>query len=508
MGVGVGAVGLASSLQPGRPELVGGDLPINVSGTQRLAVEAHNSPGVVVNPLNRQNLVVGARMDAPQFGCSVHLSLDGGSTWTATALPGAPGTVIPCFAPDIAFGPGGTLYAAFTSMAPVEGRGTVPDGLWVSSSSDGGRTFSAPTKAHGPSPFEVRLAADPHRQGRVYLSWVEASSTSSWGFSETGNPILVAHSDDGGVTWGAPVRVSPPGRARVVAPSLAVGSSGDAYVAYLDVGDDRLDYNGGHEGRGGEPFAGPWALVVAHSQDVGATWRETTVDDALRPVQRFLVLFPPAPSLAVDPDGHRLYVAFHDGRSGDADVYLWRSDNRGQTWSPGRRVADVPVKDGRSQYLPAVSVAANGRLDVVYYDRSNDATDTMNEVSLQSSDDGGRTFTHRLSLASRAFDSRIGFGSDRDMAELGSRLGLASTPRGALAVWADTRGGTTLTGRQDLARAVITFPAANALRSPLNASGVAFGVLGIAIMLWALVGGRLRRPVPTQSIPPGAAASP
>lgn len=488
----------ASLLDPGPPKVLGGDLPINGSGTARLAVEAHNSPALVVNPTNRQNLAVASRVDSPRFGCALHVTFDGGTSWQRTPLTGPKDAAVACFAPDLAFGRDGTLYVAFTSLAPVQGRGTVPDALWVASSRDGGRTISVPTRAPGPSsPFQTRLAADPERAGRLYITWVEASGTSTWGFADVGNPIRVARSDDGGGSWMPPATISPPTRLRIVAPTIVVGSDHAVYVSYLDVGNDRLDYEGAHEGRGGQPDRGPWALVLARSPDLGGSWQETVVEDALVPAQRFLVLYPPTPSMAVDPrHAGRLYLAFHDGRLGDADVYVWGSDDGGRTWTTARRVVDTPRRDGRSQYLPALSIAPAGRLDIVYYDRRADAADTMNEVSLQSSYDRGRTFTPRVRLSSRSFDSHIGLGSEREMAQLGSRLGLVSTPRGALAVWADTRAGSALTGRQDLARTVVAFPGRSPLRAPLRVGGVAVGGLGLIAVAWALVSRRRHAPPP------------
>ncbi len=96
---------------------------------------------------------------------------------------------------------------------------------------------------------------------------------------------------------------------------------------------------------------------------------------------------------------------------------------------------------------------------MVYYDRGADPGDTMNTVSLRSSFDGGRTFAPSLRLSDRAFDSRMGLGGDRGMADLGDRLGLVATDGRALAVWTDTRAGTVADGRQDLASAVVDFPA-------------------------------------------------
>lgn len=484
--VAVGVAGLAASSGVAGPaaRLVGGNVPIGSGATDRLDVRAHNSPTLVANPKDAANLVLVNRVDHPHFSCSLHVSFDGGSTWAGNRIPSPDGRTTPCFSPDVAFGPDGILYVSFTSFAPIDGVGTAPDTVWVGTSTDGGRTISPPVAATGPFAYQVRLAADPSRAGRVYLTWVAARETLRWGFVDNAaNPVLASRSDDGGAVWSAPVRVSAPARRRVVGPAPAVGPEGVLYVAYLDVGDDRLDYTGAHEGRGGEPHPGPWSLVVARSSDAGATWSQAVAGEALVPGRRFIQIFAPSPSVAVAGDG-RVYAAFEDGRMGDADVWLWSSADSGRVWTRGRRVNDTPPGDGRSQYLPEVAASPGGRLDVVYYDRRSDPENLSNSVSLQSSFDGGRTFTASLALTDRPFDSRIGLGRERGMADLGSRLALLSTDAGALAVWTDTRAGNPDLPKQVLARSIVRIsPAASARPLRPMFMGLSIALVGLAAAL-------------------------
>lgn len=489
---GLAGIGLGSVLPGASAELVGGNVPVNAGATDRLDPTGHNSPTVVVNPRDAANLAVVNRVDAPRFACALHVSFDGGATWAATPVPGRDSATVGCFSPDVAFGADGTLHLAFTSFDAVPGSGTIPDALWVARSGDGGRTLSAPTRAAGPGAFQVRLGAHPARPGRLYLTWVQATATAAWGFAEAGNPVVVATSDDGGASWGPPAPVSATSRSRVVAPALAVGAGDDVYVAYLDAGEDRLDYHGGHEGRGGDPYPGRWSLVVARSDDGGRRWQESVADGALVPTRRFLILFPPAPSLALDARSGRLYAAFADGGGGDADVVVWRSGDGGRRWERlvvGGEAGGAP----RTQYLPALAVAPNGRLDVVYYDRRSDPDDVLNHVSLQSSGDGGRSFAAPLRLSEQPFDSGIGFGRQRQLPELGSRLGLLATDAGALAVWADTRAGEHVTGKQDLARALVAIAGPHPWRQPLRRGGGLLVVVGLVVVASGLLSARRRQ---------------
>lgn len=486
----------SSRLGKSTARVVGGNLPVDPGGSDKGSVAAYNSPAVRANPRNGNDLVVAERVDTPQTTCAVQTSTDGGATWTPVPVAFPADKLVPCFAPDVAFGADGTAYLEFSTFATVPGEGSVPDALWIATSTDGGRSFAAPRRVEGPVVLQARLVADPTVPRRLYLTWLKASHTGGWGLADTGSPIVVARSDDAGATWGAPVPASAPGRARVVAPSLAVGADGYLLLAYLDVGDDRLDYNGAHEGLGGDPYPKAWSLVAARSGDGGVTWSETTVDRQVLPTQRFLMLFPPTPSLAVDRRHGRAYVAFHDGRLGDADVWLWASTDGGRRWRRPVRVNDTKFRDGTSQYLPAVGVAPDGRVDVVYYDRRADRRDVTTAVSLQSSFNGGKSFSARLGLSDTGFDSGIGSGASRNMPELGNRLGIVSVNNGALALWTDTRAGTRQNGKQDIARVVAAIHGPSRWPAIVQAASLVVGLLGLVLVAAAFLGRRRRRAPP------------
>jgi hypothetical protein len=301
---------------------------------------------------------------------------------------------------------------------------------------------------------------------------------------------MAVRSDDGGANWTDATRVSGPSRQRVVAPSPAIGRGSELNVLYLDLGDDVLDYGGAHRGRGGAPYDGRWQLVLARSTDRGATWRESIVEDAVVPTERFIVFTPPFPSLAVDRDSGTAYAAFQDGRDGDADVRLWSLASGAGDWSAPVRVNDTRKGDGTAQYLPELSVAPDGRLDVLYYDRRGDRANVLNEVSLQASFDEGKTFLPRVKLSDRAFSSRIGFGVERNLADLGSRLALLSTDDRAYAVWTDTRNGSVRTAKQDIARSVVGFNdpprLSDAVETALRVAGALLILLGVGTIVLAL----------------------
>lgn len=474
--VGTGAIVLAQAADTDpQAALVGTNAPINDGAGDALDLSGHNSPVIARDPTDSANVVVANREDNPDFGCALHVSSDGAASFSEVPLPVPEPDESKCFAPDVGFGPNGRLYALFVTL---RGQGNRPHGVWLATSDDGGQTLSEPSQVLGELSFQVGLTVDPERPGRLYVTWLDAEDTATLAFPETGYPIRFMTSGDGGDTWSNPVRVNDEARERLVAPRLEVGPGGDLHLVYLDLGDDRLDWAGGHEGYGGPPYPGEWELVAARSSDGGATWREASVG-ALHPPKRILVFLPEFPSLAVDRDSGRVYVAYHARVEGDANVWLWRSDD-GIAWDGPVQVDEVPAGDGTDQYLPQVDVAPTGRVDVVYYDRQADDANVMNEVSLASSHDDGAAFTSHVTVSDRAFDSRIGFGGHRDMADLGSRLGLLSTGDRALAVWADTRAGTEATEKQDLVRQSVGFSRAAPMPAPVGAA-LRYGGAGLAL---------------------------
>jgi len=481
--LGAGSVGASRSIdRVPRAEAPDGDAPINEGARDTGDISANNSPTIARNPRRPENLAVVNRIDTPRFSCALHVSFDGGSRWSRVPIETPEGEERKCYAPDVTFTSDGRLHMSYVTL---RGPGNVPSAAWLLTSRDGGRTLSEPRKVIGPLAFQVRLTADPNDPRRLYLSWVQASGVGLYKFEQPGNPILLARSVDGGSTWERPVRVNDASRLRAVAPSVAVGPEGEVYVLYLDLGDDRLDYEGAHQGLGGRPYAGPFKLLLGRSLDHGATWAESVVDDSIVPIERFIVFLTPFPSVAVDPQTGRVYAGFHDRRFGKPDVLVW-SRATGADWEGPTRVNDTPERDASSQYLPKLAVAPSGRLDVVYYDRRSDPRDVKNEVSLQSSFDHAKSFSQSIPLSNELFDSRIGYGSERELPDLGSRLGLVADDSSAYAVWTDTRAGSVDSNKQDLALARVAFsePAGlrKAARYALGYGGAAIAVVGLLVL--------------------------
>lgn len=421
---------------PGQDVLVSGD---------RNPIIARNSPVLAVNPIQPTNMVIVDRVDRPDYSAGVHITNDGGTNWRDVALALPAGISGKPFAPSAAYDGRGLLYVSYVMLS---GAGNDPDSYWVARSGDGGLSFEEPAKIAGPFTYQTSLAVAA-RSGRLYASWVQSNleaTTCLLCFAQTGLPIVVSRSDDGGRTWSPPVQVSDAGRQRAGAPALAVDPDGNPAVLYFDYGDDRWDW----QNLAGT-YEGTFSLVFTRSGDRGDTWEPGRVVDAdIVPTGRFLVYLPVIPGFAIASNGD-VFAVWADGRAGDADILLRRSTDDGRTWGRPVRVNRGAAGDGIPQDMPAVGVAPGGRVDVVYYDRTIDRR-VGADVLLSSSSDSGTSFAKAFRLSDSASNRKVGpEGSPHaGEADFGSRTAVASLAGGVIAAWTDTRNGTVDGGKQDI----------------------------------------------------------
>lgn len=448
IGVGLLLVGLGLAISDGDDKervalSAGTNLAVTADADD---LTAHNSPTVVVDPTDPDTMVVAARIDRPQLSAAVHRSDDGGRTWSSLDVP-LPEGEVRAFAPDVAFDAQGRLYVSFITLSDPANN---PTAVWLSRSTSPGSALGQPVKVAGPYAYQPRLAVDPSSQA-VYVTFVQASAaveTVRNGFGPPPNPVVAATSTDGGRTFSAPVEVSPSQRERVGAATPVVGSAGRLYVLYQDFGEDAADL----EGRPGRSVHdGRFSIVLAGSDDRGATFDEiAVVDGDVVPTERFNPYYPKSSSIAVDRADGTLYVAWADGDPDDTDVFVRRSTTDGTTWGPRIRVGGARSASGTDQLLPSVSVAPGGRVDVAFLDGSVDSGNLLAGAVLATSFDRGRTW-QKVVVSDRLFDPRVGPPSvEPDEADLGSRIGVVSRRDGVMAVWTDTRKGSVDTGRQDV----------------------------------------------------------
>lgn len=210
--------------------------------------------------------------------------------------------------------------------------------------------------SRGSAAYQTLPSIAVDRQGVVYVAWQD--------YRRNQADIYFAKSTDGGQSFGPNVRVNDDlGRAGQLSPALAVDDSGTISVAW-------------HDMRTGNPD-----IFFATSTDGGKTFsRNVRVDDDPGTAGQY------DPSLAVDARG-AVYVAWHDLRSGQPDIFFAASRDRGETFGPNRRVND---DQGEAfQFHPSVAVSGEGGVAIAWEDYRHGHAD----IYLSISRDRGATFS-------------------------------------------------------------------------------------------------------------------
>ncbi len=207
----------------------GGDVQVTSN------VLPQNEPSISIDPSNSQKLAVGANDLSPGFTwLGVYTSFDGGLSWTNRLIDKTGVLAGFEFASDpaLAFDTNGNLYYVGL-VFNVQGNKPVDGSVFVTKSIDGGESFTSPVLAAAPSKVVFNdkpyVAVDKTAgtfSGRVYVSWTSFTSS-------TTSDIMVTSSSNGGLSFSAPVRVSASLLNQGSLP--VVGPSGELYVAWNDL---------------------------------------------------------------------------------------------------------------------------------------------------------------------------------------------------------------------------------------------------------------------------------
>ncbi|MGI8809846.1 MAG: hypothetical protein ACR2KK_18790 [Acidimicrobiales bacterium] len=423
-------LGLSAVLALAGPAAQGAVPPGRVSENTRFQAEnkdpvrGRDIPGFAVDPADPRHVV----MITEEFitgQCDFHTSFDGGRTWESEGRLTVPTDFAdpPCrtydsggyahFNKSVVWGTGQNVYATFASHRGEQQRPEVGvaagegDSVIVNRSTDGGRTFErgvvAIQGARDSRPFVIRpgIAVQPRPQGdKLYaVGWHVVNPLNMGAQGGQGERrAVVASSEDGGRTWSTPVFAEAPDeKVREITPPV-VGRDGSVYMAWRNRDD---------------PANAPHPVVVAKSSDGGVTWAHTPINDATPaptgiPTPTGNAGFP---KMAVDPNSGSLYVAYLGFDFGDLDTLVQRSTDNGATWSRPLRVNDDPRGNGVRQLTPDISVAPNGRVDVVWFDTRTNLPSPIvprpggqGDVYYASSSDGGATFSGNRRISDRSIN--------------------------------------------------------------------------------------------------------
>jgi hypothetical protein len=474
------------------------------------AARAHAIPALAVHPKDHQTLVV-AGGDAYQSRCSVHVSRNGGLSWTQASQPQTPadwpgcGFAVTGALVDLAFAPDGTLYYAFSAFQPT----TYQQRIYLARSTDLGLTWDTTALPRiGPDPARREFGADAMPSivvdrddpKRVYVAWWSNNGTWNLPSSLSGaessvwcrlvdNKILarpwLSTSNDGGATFGPPVDMAPGIDHCTTEPYLTQAKDG-AILAFFGQATRTLDAG----------KAPPAHLFFSVSRNQGKTFTVkpiheqggTTDGRAATSTSDWVSGTYPA----VDLETGNIYVTWESLGEGVPRILFMRSTDSGTTWSQPLKVNDGdPKRDWDfPEQFPTMDVAPNGRIDIAWYDWRNDpgykegdSDNLFQDIYYASSTDGGRTFSKNLRVNDRIIDRRFG---PRPLGSIIGPLGVVSTDQAALIAWDDTRNGNQTTAAQDIYFGRVRWAPASEVfggKADTGTSPLVAGLFGAAIAL-------------------------
>jgi hypothetical protein len=223
-------------------------------------------------------------------------------------------------------------------------------------------------------------------------------------------------------------------------------------------------------------------LFVAVSRDRGRTWSRSEIAAARDASE---------PAVAYDARRKQFYAVWHDNRRDELDVWF-SSSSDAVSWSQPKILNDDPPGMRVGQHYPQISLSPGGRIDVAWYDWCDDpfpapAVGTGNVLStftnrgkvssvyLTSSGDGGKTWSPNVRANDELIDRTVGtWANNYDVL---APPAIASTSRGAVVAWSDTRNATVLSQSQDIAVTTVTFETV----TPARVTGLQAALVGILV---------------------------
>ena len=369
--------------------------------------------------------------DGGAVDCGYSISHDSGLIWTRALIPNltttSGGPYFRATDPVVAFDLNNNVYLeTLVATDPQFVNGAVV----VSKSTNGGATFGSPMVAFQPNntffPDKEWMAVNTFggtgTAGRVLVTFSLFSNINSAGAS-----IMRVFSDNGGTTWSSAAPISSETTLQGSQPLYL--RNGNCVVVYWNFGTnqfpgERLEAVISTDG--GNSFSSPHLISFA------SEWNEPAIRTG-----SFL------PSAVADRTTQNIYAVYQTLLGDSPRIAFTKSIDGGSSWSTPVAISDNPA--GLGVFNPAINVSPDGNiLTVVFYDhRDNPTSNTLVNVYLAQSFDGGASWQPNIRLTSTSTDASIApLTSEGFM--LGDYLGVAQSTQSnvpAVPVWVDTRTG-------------------------------------------------------------------
>ncbi len=392
---------------------------VNVNGSgQNITGDAANEPSICVDPTNGNKMSIGWRQfnsitsNFRQAGWAY--TSNGGTSWR---FPGVLENNV--FRSDPVLNADSTGKFFYLSLLE-----TFFDDMWRSLNDGMLWANIAPARGGDKQWFTIDNT-NSTGHGFQYQCW--STDGNNYGGRQ------FTRSTDGGFTWLNPINIpnSPTWG------TLDVDTNGNLFIAGVNQSTGQI-----------------WCIRSSNAKNGAVTpsFDQSTLvnlggdidfDEPINPVGLVGQLY-----LAVDRSGastnnniYMLASVLPAGSTTGSDVMFVRSTNGGRTFSAPRRINDDPVNHAKWHWFGALSVAPNGRLDVIWLDTRNAANNTNSQLFYSYSMDGGNTWAANVAV-SNSFNPFLGYPNQNKM---GDYMSIVSDNAGASVSYCAT-----FNGEQDI----------------------------------------------------------
>jgi|ERR1017187_1867906 hypothetical protein len=381
-------------------------------------------PVISINPINPNLIAVSGKTinTATSFTSEgVYISTNGGLTWAGSDT--CKGELIQNHGgdPQIMVDRNGRLILTHIGLFIY--------GIYSHYSNDLGSTWTSAFTISSDQPEDKGSSTMDNSitspfYSKLYTTWVNQTIPT--------NPVSFSFSTNSGVSWIAPELINNNAVERSSGGFVRTSKNGLVYLCWAGMSSIA-------------PFIED-SVGFALSSDGGNTWQ---VNKVIYDVNGIFGTLPTKngirvnglPQLAVDnsnsPHSGWIYIVtteINNSPAGsDPDIILHYSSNGGSSWSPGIRVNQDPLNDGKIQYFPALEIDSMGGLNILFFDDRKTSSDSA-EVWLARSIDGGITWKEQVVSDHRFKPKSIVGGASNYQ---GDHIALTSSGNKLYALWMD-----------------------------------------------------------------------